>query len=169
MSYFRMRYVALFVGAVCLVGAIFAPWLNLTDATFGLPAQQEFSPGAMIWGAIFNTPTIVRPLPLVVMCILYLSATLAIAGLAIPIVRGAEQGSYGVSRLAGSLMAGAVECGLFGLSVWLALPFMLEIGAPFPDSSAGPGLPLALIGSALAFIGLFAITITAHDRALSRA
>lgn len=165
MSYFRMRYAALFVGAACLTGAIFAPWLTLTDAMFGLPTQQAFSPAAIIWGAIFNTPSIVRPLPLVVMSILYLGATLAIAGLAIPIVRGAEQGSYGVSRLAGALLAGAAECGLFGLFTWQALPFMLEFGAPFPDSSVGPGLPLMLVGSALAFIGLFAIAITARGRA----
>lgn len=169
MSHFRIWYVALFAGAVCLIAAIFVPWLNLTTAVFGLPPQQEVSPSVVIWGTIFNSPTIVRSPSLVVGSILYLGATLAIAGLTVPIVRGSEQGSYGVSRLAGALIAGAIECGLFGLFAWLALPFMLEFFAPFPDASAGPGIPLALVGSALAFIGLFAITITAHDRALSRA
>jgi hypothetical protein len=169
MSYFKVRYVALFLGAACLIGAFFAPWLDLTSAVFGLPPAQEFSPSAIIWGAIFNMPTIVRPPFLVVMCILYLGAALAIAILAIPIVRGAEQRSYGISRLAGALMAGAVECGLFGLFAWLALPFMLAFFAPYPDSSVDLGIVLALAGSALAIVGLTAFAVTARERALSHA
>ena len=91
MSYFKTRYVALFLGAACLVGAIFVPWLDLTTSFSGLPPAQEFSPGAIVWGAIFNTPTIVRPLPLVVMCLLYLGA--ALASLASPSPSCAESSS----------------------------------------------------------------------------
>lgn len=169
MSYFKMRYVALFLGAACLVGALIVPWLDLTTSFSGLPPAQEVSPGAIIWGAAFNTPTIVRSPLLVVMCLLYMGAAMAVAGLSIPIVRGAEQRRDGVARLAGALMTGAVECGLFGLFAWLALPLMLAFFAPYPDANVDLGIVLALAGSALAIIGLAPIAISTRGHAAFRA
>jgi len=165
MSYLQMRYFALLAGAACLLAAIFVPWLDLTTAMFGLPPLQAVSPSAIIWGAVFNSPAIVRSPALVVGGILYVGAALAIAGLSIPIVRGAEQRSYGVSRLASALIAGAVECGLFGLFALLALPLMLAFFAPYPDATIDLGIVPSLTGSVLAIIGLAPIAISTRGRA----
>lgn len=154
----------LFVGAALLAAAIFVPWLTLTTAAFGLPSMQQVSPGSVIWGAIVNTPVIVRSSPLVVGSLLYLGAVLAIVGLSIPIARGARQQDPGVARLAGALIAGAVECGVFGLIAWLALPFMLAFFAPYPDASPTLGILLALAGSAFTIIGLTPIAVSARRR-----
>ncbi len=164
MSHLRVQHGALFVGAALLATAIFVPWLTLTTAVFGLPSIQQVSPGSVIWNAIFNTPVIVRSSPLVVGSLLYLGAALAVVGLSIPIVQGARQQDPRVAQLAGALIAGAVECGVFGLVGWLALPFMLEFFNPYPDASPTLGILLALAGSALAIMGLTAIAVSAHRR-----
>ncbi|HEY7976079.1 MAG TPA: hypothetical protein VID72_12095, partial [Ktedonobacterales bacterium] len=140
------------------------------------PTTWVWSPAAILWNALVsafphapavNAWFIGRAMGLVAVSALYLGAALAVAGLAVPIVRGSRRGED-VSRFAWALLVGAVWAGILALVAWLVIPYIYEfsdgsnVDIRFTDGTIG--IALAIAGAALAAVSLLAIAENAPPR-----
>jgi hypothetical protein len=179
MNGFRMRHIALMLGAALLLAAIFAPWMTITAFYYPLrPTTWAWSPFDILWNALVsafpNAPEvnawfINRASMLVICSAFYLGAAVTIAGFALPLIRN-DMRQASAARAIWPPLVSAVLAGFMTLLIWGVVPFLYEIAdgsnvevRPFegPDSI---GIALAIAGAALAFVALLGITIAAHDR-----
>ncbi len=169
----------LLLGAALLLAAVFVPWMTIYVWYYsGVLTPFVWSPFDILWNALVsvfphapavNAWFISRASPLVICSALYLGAALAIAGFAIPLIRG-DVRQTSVEPATWPLLVIAGLAGFLTLLVWGVVPFLYEIAdgsnvdvRPFEGTGA-IGIALALAGATLAFASLFGIATTAHGR-----
>lgn len=175
MRRFRMRHIALLLGAVLLLVAVFVPWATISVWYYpGAFTTFVWSPFDILWNALVsafpNAPEVnawfVNRASMLVICsALYLGAALAIAGFAVPLIRR-DMRHASATRTTLPLLVIAGLAGVMALLIWGVVPFLYEFvdGSnvdirPF-EGTGTIGIALAITGSALALVSLFGIAIT---------
>jgi hypothetical protein len=176
MNGLRIRHTTLLLGAALLLVAVFVPWMTITAFYYPLaPTTWKWSPFDILWNALVsafpgapevNAWFINRASMLVISSAFYLAAALAIAGFTLPLIRS-DMRQASAERPIWPPLVSAGLAGFWTLVIWGVVPYLYEIAdgsnvdvRPF-EGIGTIGIALALAGSALAIVNLFAIAESA--------
>jgi hypothetical protein len=143
---------AIGLGASLLVASIAALWVTVYSI-WARPPEQWVSPVSIIWYTLMATPNSVNSPQTAALSLVYICATLATVGLAIPLVRGTVRGERFATLALVAIMV-TVPSFFSGLFALLFLPMSLEFGEWFSNVTVSVGIPCAILGGLLAIIGL---------------